>query len=211
MIKVVICDHDPQRCEGLRKVFCRTEDVRIAAEARTGEELWGVLADTPCDAVILGVSLESTNGLAGLTDELHARRPALPVVVLSMNDQGTYAVRVLRLGSAGYLPLICPPSELAATLRAAVSGGAPAGVVVQDRFHGEETRRAQKAATEHLSARELQVILGLASDVGIAEIARNLHVKPSALGSDLARVLSKLGLHTSAQLVRLAIRNKLLR
>jgi two-component system invasion response regulator UvrY len=210
MINVVIHDHDCQRCEGLRKVFSRTEDIRIAAEVRTEDELWSALAITPCNAVILGVSLQSANGLAGLTRELHTRRPSLPVIILSMSDQNKNAIRVLELGTAGYLPLICPHPELVATLHTLASGGLyPNGV--QAAVRAEEALRGQNSVGVRLSATELQVMLGLACELRIAEIAQNLHVEPSAFGGQLARVLSKLVVRTNAKLIRFAIQNQLLR
>ncbi len=210
MIKVVICDDNPLRSEGLRKIFSQTEDIKIAAETRTGEELWEALADGPCDAVILGVTLQSMNGFSTLADDLRARRPSLPVLVLSMNGQDKYAIRVLRLGAAGYVPLVCPLPELIDTLRTVASGGAHAEGP-QTAASAEETPGGRKPAAERLTALELQVMLGLACELGIEEIARNLHVKPSALGRHLARVLSKLGMRTNPKLVRLAIQNQLLK
>jgi DNA-binding NarL/FixJ family response regulator len=209
MINVVLCDHDSQRCEGLRKVFSRTEDIRIAAEVRTENELWSALAIASCNAVILGVSLQSANGLAGLTRELHTRWPSLPVIILSTSDQDKNAIRVLELGTAGYLPLLCPHSELVATLHTLASERHHDGV--QAAVRAEEALRGQNSAGGRLSAMELQVMLGLACELRIAEIAQNLHVEPSALGGQLARVLSKLGVRTNARLIRLAIQNQLLR
>ena len=210
MIKIAICDNDPQRCEELRKVFVRAEDISIAAEVRTGDELWGALADTPCDAVILGVSLQSVNGLVALTNELHTRHPSLPVLVLSMSSQEKYAIRVLHVAGVGYLPMICPPSELVATLRTLASGE-PHADGVQAMIRAGETGDGHNPAGRRLSAPELQVMLGLACELRIAEIARNLDVEPADLGGCLARVLSKLGVRTNAKLIRLAIQNQLLK
>ncbi len=99
--------------------------------------------------------------------------------------------------------------ELIAALRKVASGGkyiSPA----QGELLAEEFRRGRKAPIERLSDRELQVLLELASGQGIKQIAHKLCISPSTVGSHRTRLLAKLGLRTSADLVRFAVENQLL-
>ena len=209
MIKVVVCDDHPVCCEGLKKAFALTPDIRVAGEARTGAELMEVLGGASCDAVILDISLPGSNGLDVLKD-LAGRRPALPVLILSMHKEDHFAVRALRLGASGYVVKDRPMSELIDALRKVASGGKYISAS-QAEMLAEELRRGQKPAIERLSDRELQVMLKLAAGEGIKEIAHTLCISPSTIGSHRSRILRKLGLRTNADLVRFAVEHHLLK
>ncbi len=208
MMKVIICDDHPVCCEGLKTAFSQTTDMRAVGEAHTGPELLELLESTPCDAVILDVSLPGASGLEVLA-ELTGRRPAVPVLMLSMHGSDEYAIRALRLGAAGYLPKDTSVSELIAAIRKVVAGGRYVSAAQADML-AEELRRGQLPSREKLSERERQVLLGLAAGHGISEIARELRVSPSTVGTHRNRVLDKLGLRTNADLIRYAVENRLL-
>jgi len=208
MIKVALCDDHPVVREGMKVAFAQTPDIRVVAEASSGAELLEILASTRCNAVILDISLPGASGLEVLKD-LANRKLTVPVLILSMHPESQYALRALRLGASGYLPKDSPVPELIAALRKVASGGkyiSPA----QGELLAEEFRRGRKPPVERLSDRELQVLLELASGQGIKQIAHKLCISPSTVGSHRTRVLSKLGLHTSADLVRFAVENQLL-
>jgi DNA-binding NarL/FixJ family response regulator len=168
-----------------------------------------VLRDTPCDAVILDISLPGANGLEVLKD-LASRQYAVPVLIMSMHAEDQYAIRALRLGAAGYLPKDSPMSELISALRKVASGHKYISST-QAEMLADEFRGGQKPAMERLSDRELQVMLELASGLGIKEIAQKLCISPSTIGSHRSRILTKLGLRTNADLVRYAVENQLLK
>jgi two-component system invasion response regulator UvrY len=209
MLKVVICDDHPVCREGLKKAFSQTADIRVAGEARSGPELMDVLQGSPCDALILDISLPGSNGLEVLRD-LAAQRPSLPVLILSMHPEDQFAIRALRLGAAGYLPKDSPMSELIGALRKVASGGKYVSSRQAEMLAGE-FRRGSKPALERLSDRELQVMLKLAAGEGIKEIANGLCLSSSTIGSHRSRILRKLGLRSNADLVRFAVENNLLK
>ncbi len=208
MLKVVICDDHPVCREGLKKAFSQTSDIRVVAEASTGPELRARVQDTPCDAVILDVSLPGASGLDVL-EELSRRSPAVPVLVLSMYAADEYAVSALRHGAAGYVPKDRPISEVIAAVRKVASGGKYVGVD-QAELLAEEVGRHKRRKREGFSGRELQVMQGLASGLGIREIAQRLRISPSTIGTHRARILGKLGLRTTTELIRYALEHGLL-
>ena len=208
MIKVALCDDHPVVREGMKVAFAQTPDIRVVAEASSGAELLEILSSTRCNAIILDISLPGASGLEVLKD-LANRKLTVPVLILSMHPESQYALRALRLGAAGYLPKDSPMPELIAALRKVASGGkyiSPA----QGELLAEEFRRGRKPPVERLSDRELQVLLELASGQGIKQIAHKLCISPSTVGSHRTRLLAKLGLRTSADLVRFAVENQLL-
>ncbi len=209
MIKVVICDDHPVCREGLKKSFSQTLDIKVAAEALTGAELKDILTKTPCDVVILDISLPGGSGLE-ILKELARERPGLPILMLSMHPEDQYAIRALRLGAAGYIPKDSPMTELIGALRKVATGhkyirASQAELLACEFQHGN------KPALERLSDRELQVMLELASGRGVKEIAQKLSVSPSTIGSHRTRIMEKLGLHSNADLVRYAVDNHLLK
>ncbi|MFN2239403.1 MAG: response regulator transcription factor [Thermoanaerobaculia bacterium] len=102
MIRILIVDdHDIVR-EGLRQIVSETDDISVGGEARTGAEALDKLREGGWDLVILDLNLPDRPGLDVL-GQIRALYPRLPVLVLSMHREASYASRALHAGAAGYI------------------------------------------------------------------------------------------------------------
>ena len=227
MIRVVICDDHPIFREGLKKTLSVHPDIRVVGEAGTAAELLERLADTPCDVLVLDISLPDRNGLEVLGELRAASGPPKPggpplkagsplkagpaaapvpaVVVLSMHSEQQYAVRAIRAGASAYIEKASVPLELVNALRKAASGGLYVSPGQAEQLALEVRDGAAMPAHGDLSERELQVLRLLGEGQAIKQIAHRMSLSPSTIATYRARVLLKLKLKTTAELIHYAL------
>ena len=216
MVRVLICDDHPIFREGLKKTLGVHPDIRVVGEAGSAAELFELLAHTPCDVLVLDISLPDRNGLEVL-GELRAEGgppragstgPA--VVVLSMHSEQQYAVRAIRAGASAYIEKASVPLELVNALRKAASGGVYVSPTQAEQLALEVSGRSAVPAQERLSERELQVLRLLGEGQGIKQIAHRLRLSPSTIATYRSRILVKLKLKSTAELIHYALDQGLL-
>jgi DNA-binding NarL/FixJ family response regulator len=136
---------------------------------------------------------------------LRAEKPKLKLLVLSMHGEHQYAARALKAGASGYLTKDSASEQLLGAIRKVAAGGvhiseaAAASIVSQ-----------QKASHEALSDREFEVMRLLVEGLGPTEIGERLHLSVKTVSTHKTRILEKLGLGSTAELVRYAMEHKLL-
>jgi DNA-binding NarL/FixJ family response regulator len=216
MIRVLICDDHPIFREGLKKTLSVHPDIRVVGEAGSAAELLQQLAATPCDVLVLDISLPDRSGLevlgelraVGPTKAGHATGPA--VVVLSMHSEQQYAVRAIRAGASAYIEKASVPLELVNALRKAASGGLYVSPGQAEQLALEVRGRAAAPSPGDLSERELQVLRLLGEGQGIKQIAHRMSLSPSTIATYRVRILVKLKLKTTAELIHYALEHGLL-
>jgi DNA-binding NarL/FixJ family response regulator len=147
------------------------------------------------------------DGLDVLKD-LEFRGIEVPVLMLSMHPEDHFALRAFRGGAAGYLTKNSPMPQLIEALRKVADGGRYVSPAMAERL-ADEVRGGAKPGHEKLSDREFQVLMKLVSGQSLKEIASELNISPSTIGTHRSRILDKLGLRTRADLIRYAMEHKL--
>ena len=148
------------------------------------------------------------NGLQVL-QEIRSYRPKLPVLFLSMYPERQYAVRTLKAGAAGYLTKESAPNELIAAIRKAASGGKYVSQSLAERLASNLMTNSVSEPLETLSDREHQVMTLLADGKTVATIAAELTLTVSTISTYRTRILRKLRLETTAELIRYALEQDL--
>src|SRR2546426_5384354 len=100
--RVLIVDDHPIVREGLAQFISQQKDLAICGQAEGGRQALEILASARADAAIVDLNLKDMSGL-DLIREMHARKPELPILVLSMHEESLYAERALRAGAKGFL------------------------------------------------------------------------------------------------------------
>ncbi|HXO86854.1 MAG TPA: response regulator transcription factor [Gemmatimonadales bacterium] len=167
-------------------------------EAGTGAEALRLALGENWDVVLLDLGLPDRHGLDVLR-ELHAARPQLPVLILTMFPEDQLALRVLELGAAGYLTKESAPEELLRALERVIGGhkylSPSMAQAVADGLGGPPP-----APHEQLSDRELEVLRLLAAGRPITAISRQLGLSPKTVTTYRARLLHKLRMKSNAEL-----------
>ncbi len=203
MIKVLIADDHAVVRRGLLEILGDAPDVVPAGEATTGPEVLAALRQDHYDVLVLDIAMPGGGGLEVL-QQLRGLDLDLPVLILSVYPEKQFASRAMRAGAAGYLTKEAAPDELVAAIRHAARGetyitGPLAAALAEQAPDGE------RASHEALSDREIWVMRLLASGQTITEIADDLMLSVKTVSTYRVRLLEKLGLETTADIIRYAL------
>lgn len=208
MLHVTLCDDHPIFREGLKKILLPYPDIKVDAETGSGAELLDKVKGKRCDVIILDISLQDMNGL-DVVKALQASGSKAAILILSMHPEEHYALRALKAGASGYLQKESVPEELVNAIRKVATGGKYVTPSLAERLAYQLEPDTEKPAHELLSDREYQVLCLLAAGKGVKEIAAELVVSPPTVATYRSRILTKLSLATTVDLVRYALRNGL--
>lgn len=210
MIRAFIVDDHIIFREGLKKVIAGTPDIIVAGEAGNGKDALRDLLENHYDMAILDLALPGMGGLEVLR-VLKEKKPALPVLILSIYPEEQYAVRVLKEGASGYLTKESVPSDLIRAIRKAASGGRYISDALGERLAGDIAGSSgHRPQHEYLSSREYQIFRMMAAGKTVKEIAHELSLARTTVSSYRSRILEKLSLKTNSDLIRYAVENRLI-
>jgi len=208
VIKVLLTDDHKILREGLKHLLEETDGITVVAEAGDVEEMFGALAITPCDVIVLDITLPARNGLDALR-EVRAGYPGIPVLILSMHEEGPYAVRALRSGAAGYLTKESAAARLVQAIRKVAAGGKFISPNLADMLVCQVANPLGAEPHTLLSAREFQVTCLIGAGLTVPAIAEKLGLSAKTIGTYRARILLKMGLKNNGELATYAIKNDL--
>jgi two-component system, NarL family, invasion response regulator UvrY len=203
MPKVLIVDDHPVVREGIGRVLTSSlpgVELGVADGASQAEEK---MRESAWDVLLLDLTLAGDDGTVVLR-RVRQSHPEMPVVVISMHPAEQFARRVLQAGAAGYVSKGSDPDELVRAVSAALSGAREPLPVL--------CRTAPDALTvrhEQLSDREYQVLRMIGQGRTVSEIAAELSLSVKTVSTYRARILEKMDLRTSAELMRYVIANNL--
>ncbi|MBU5421774.1 response regulator transcription factor [Cellulomonas hominis] len=209
MIRVLVVDDEPLFLAGVRSLVEAADDMEVVGTAGDGRQgVAAVRAHRP-DVVLLDVQMPVMNGVAA-TEEILRVAPSTAVIVLTNFQYDRYVLPALRAGAVGYLLKDTTVEDLHRAIRTAAAGEAILSPAVTRRLlravrpalgaeHDEA--RAQVAA---LSAREREVLAGLARGLTNAEIAAQLYMGETTVKTYLTRAMHKLGVGNRTQAAILA-------
>lgn len=208
MIKILIADDHAIVREGLKQIVAEVPDMVVAGEASNGEETLQEVQRADYDVVLLDISMPGQSGMETLK-ELGRRRSGLPVLMLSMHPEEQYAVRALRAGARGYLTKESAPNELVVAIRKVVNGDRYVSSLLSERLASDLTSYTRETPYRTLSDREYQVLRMIASGKTVNNIATELALSVKTVSTYRSRILTKLRMKTTAELIRYAIEKRL--
>lgn len=208
MIRVMSVDDHRIVREGVTRLLEESPDIRVTAQATSGAGALDQLAKSPVDIVLLDVAIPGTSFVETLRD-LRERFPKIKVIVLSGHAEEEYAVRALKAGASGYVTKEHSSEELIAAIRKAHGGGTYVSAELAERLAREIGGLALSPSHEVLSDREHEVLRLLGKGRSVKEIGADLELSPKTVSTYRTRLLEKLGLKTTADLIRYAVEHKM--
>ena len=209
MIRVLIAEDHPIVREGVKQLVQLSGDMQVVGEAMNGERLLDALRATPCDVLLLDLSMPGLSGLEALPRILALAQPPA-ILVLSMHDEAQMAARALKIGAAGYATKDSDPALLLTAIRKVAAGGRYIDPELADRMVFEVGLTDSRPPHSLLSEREFSVFERLVRGEGVNEIAQHLSVSSKTVSTHKARLMQKLNLHSVADLVKYAVEHKLI-
>ncbi|MET0209303.1 MAG: response regulator transcription factor [Burkholderiaceae bacterium] len=209
MIRIAIVDDHAIVRAGLRQFLSEQVDLRVTGEASSGREALDLVRAGDVDVMLMDLSLPDQSGVETLA-AIKARKPELPVLILSGFPETHYATTLLRQGASGYLNKECDPEEIATAIRTVFRGRKYITPAVAELLAEGLGASPDQPAHDALSERELQVFLRLARGETVGHIADGMSLSVKTVSTYRSRVLEKLSLSTNSELTYYALKNGLI-
>ena len=203
-MRVLIVDDHRIVASGCRALFADDPEIDIveASDAESGERVFG---ERHPDICVLDINLPTVSGFE-LARRLLALDSSARIIMFSMNDDPVFAARAIEVGAKGFVSKTGNPQELVDAIREVAKGGVylPPAIAQSIAFGGPSFARSPLTK---LTAREMEILRLLSAGKCLSEIAWLIHSSYKTVANTSSIMRHKLGVRTSAELVRLAIEN----
>ncbi|MCM2288436.1 MAG: response regulator transcription factor [Sulfuritalea sp.] len=204
MTRVFLADDHSIIRDGLKQILTETEDLTVVGEAANGIDLLSRLQNLECDVLVLDISMPGKSGLE-LIKLVHRDHPHLPILILSMHHEDQYALRAFRAGAAGYITKESDAELLVAAIRKVAAGGIQVSPHVAELMARQIGTDSNALPHTLLSNREYQVFEMLVAGQGLTEIGVALSLSVKTVSTHKTRIMQKMELASTSELVRYAI------
>ena len=212
MIRILVADDHNLVREGLKQILSANADLVVAAEALDGDQCLARVRAEDFDLVLLDMSMPGLSGI-DLVKRLKLEKPKLRILVLSMHGEQQYAVRAFKAGASGYLTQDSASGQLVAAIRKIAAGGIYISPAAAEQLAiGAMGAGSEPGDLPHrsLSDREFGIFRMLVAGTSITDIGETLHLSVKTVSTHKTRVLRKMNMASTAELVRYALEHKLL-
>ena len=209
-LKIVLADDHGIVRSGLRSLIEQHPHMTVNEEASSFARLLEVLEQTSCDLLVLDLNMGDKNGLQSVK-EINDMYKDISILVLSMYPEEMYALQSIKAGALGYLNKKVISDELIDAINTVASGKVYLSEEVNETLlYGESLAKEEKSPSELLSKREFEVLSMIASGLSYKEISEKLSLSPKTVSTYRRRILDKLSLENSNQLIHFALQNDII-
>ena len=203
MIRVLIADDHTVVREGIRRILSDHPDISVVGEAPDGVQALKLAATERPDVLLLDLTMPGP-GFMEILEQARVALPTLKVLVLSAHAEDQYARRVLKAGVVGYITKNHTPEELVGAVRRVAAGSRYVSQAMAERL-AADLSSPELSPQELLSNREYQVLALLGAGKSVKEIAGSTKLSSKTVSTYRTRLLQKLNLKTTADLIRYAL------
>ena len=210
MIRVLLVDDHTVVRECLAAALGSSSDVRVVGEAGDGITAIELAMSLRPDVAVIDITMPGLSGVE-VARRLHANLPQTRVLVLTMHEDEEYVLHMVRSGASGYLLKHAATAELLDAVRTLAHGGVHFGAYAA-KVLAAEVHHPHKASEDPygaLSPREREVLHLVVEGLTTKEIARRMKIADKSAENYRSRVLAKLGIRNSVELVRYAIQKRI--
>lgn len=210
-IRIIVADDHQIVRQGLRLLLEAEPDMEVIGEANNGRRVLKLAQELLPDVIIMDLSMPELNGIEA-TRQILSGVPETKVVALSMHSDSLFVLNMIKAGASGYLLKDCALEELVKAIRTVVSqktylSPGISDIVIRDFVTGWQT--TSSSAFSVLSTREREVLQLMAEGKTTNQIADGLCVSVKTVEAHRKQVMTKLGIHSVAELTKYAIRQGL--
>jgi two-component system response regulator NreC len=211
-IRVVVADDHAIIRDGVGALLALTGDIELAGEAATGAEAIQRVKELQPNIVLMDISMPVMDGLEA-TRHIHRECPRTKVLVLTQYEDRDWVFRMIDAGASGFISKVAASSELASAIRSVFLGDSylspsVAKFLVED--YQSKAGETSGSSYEQLTERERQVLKLVAEGHSTKKIADLLFVSPKTVEGHKTRLMAKLGLHDRVELVKYALRRRII-
>ena len=207
-LRILITDSHATTRLGIMQVLKKGFRGVVLGETADAAGMLRQLAARSWNLLILDIALLESDGLVAL-GEVKKKFPGVPVLVFSIYPERQFALRALKLGAAGYLAKHHPPEELSLAVRQILQDGTYLSPALSQHILGAAKSGKTILPHENLSAREFQVLRLIAAGKAGKAAGTELGLSHKTISTYRTRILRKLHLHTTSELIKYAVREGL--
>lgn len=207
-IRILLADDHAVVRQGFRMILAAQPDIEVVGEAANGRDAVELAEQLRPDVVVMDVAMPELNGIEA-TRRLASLSPHTRVLALSMHKDSTYVREILRAGARGYLLKDSFDADLLAAVRAIGRGEGYLSPAVSDAVLSDY-RKQVTDPIDLLTSREREVLQMIAEGKTNKEIATILNLSVYTVDAHRGRIMEKLNLHATGELVRFAMRKGLI-
>ena len=212
MISVVIADDHEVVRSGFKLILEKNPDIKVVGEAAEGTQAYALVARERPDILLLDISMPP--GQSGLIacEEISRDFPDTKILIVTMYAEPEYLYFTLRGGASGYLLKNASTAEMHEAIDAVMAGETYVHPKMADilKDYLSENGKEELTALQLLTTRELEILQLLAKGYTNKEISEKVYLSVKTIESHRAKIYSKLGLKSRADLVDFALKHKLL-
>jgi len=207
-IRVLLADDHALMREGLRALLATVPDIEVVGEAGSGREAERQVLQLNPDVVLMDVAMPDLNGIEAAR-LIHARCPAVRIVILSMYATTEYMYRAFEAGASGYLLKEAAVEEVITAVRTVHEGRRYLSPAVAEFAPSADASGHARSPVDSLSTRERQVLQLVVEGKSSSEIAGMICLSPKSVETYRSRLMMKLGVRDLPSLVKFALEHGL--
>jgi RNA polymerase sigma factor (sigma-70 family) len=212
-IRILIADDHGVVRKGLRLQLEQHSDFEVIGEANNGREAIMLVDELSPDIVIMDIAMPNLNGIQAAA-QIVKKNPQVGIIVLSMHSDETYLTRTLAAGAKGYLLKENAEVDLERAVRLVAQGKpyfspAIASALLED-YMRQMQQRGLQDSYDLLTEREKEVLQLLAEGKTNKDVALLLNLSPNTVETHRTRLMQKLDLHSTAEIVLYAVRKQII-
>jgi RNA polymerase sigma factor (sigma-70 family) len=212
-IHILIADDHGIVRKGLRLQLEQNAEFQVIGEAADGREAVRMAEELKPDVVVMDIAMPNLNGIQA-TAQIVKRNPGMAVIILSMHSDESYLIRTLAAGAKGYLLKDTAEVDLYRAVQVVAQGKsffspAIANTLLED-YMRQLQQRGLQDSYDLLTEREKEIFQLLAEGRSNKEVATTLNLSTSTVETHRTRLMQKLDLHSSAEIVLYAVRKKII-
>ncbi|MBL1320407.1 MAG: response regulator transcription factor [Methylophaga sp.] len=207
LTRVLLADSHTIMRAGLRRILEESNEINVVAEAQSGEQAYKLFGELTPDVLVMELSMPKMGGLESL-GRVKSRYPQANVIIISMDENVTYASHALAAGAMGYISKSSGADDLLKAVNAAAKGENYLSAIMAMQVALKNT--SENDPMQKLSTREFEVFRLLAEGKTVEDIAKCLSVSQKTVANYQTLLKQKLEIHSPVDLVCLAVKHKII-
>lgn len=208
ILVLLVDDHDLVRT-GIRRILEDAPGIRVVGEAKNGVVALQMLRDLNPHVVLMDLKMPDADGIE-TTPKMIRVQPDVKIIILTAFDDDPFPARLMQAGALGFITKDAGAAEMILAIKAVYNGRRYMDPRVAEKLAFKHISHEENSPLEHLSERELQVLMLVARGLKVTDIGEKLCVSPKTINGYRYRLFAKLGVQSDVGLAHFAIRNGLL-
>lgn len=209
MLNIILVDDHALVRNGIRRLLEDTKEVKVIAEADSGEDGVKLAIDLKPDIVLMDINMPGIGGIEAC-HRIIQRNPDQKIVILTVHTEQSFPKRLLEIGAKGYLTKECAIDEMLSAIKSVFAGGSYISSSIAQQLALSLIPGVGQNPVDSLSRREFQVMLMISQGLPNKDISERLCLSPKTVSTYRTRLLEKLNAKSEVDLIKIAIAQGLL-